>query len=51
MDSIAEVLTPDQTIYLLFDDTDQDQIQEVEKCLTEMAYNGMVYNLTIQARH
>lgn len=49
MDSIAEVMTPEQTIYLRFDAADREQVQAVEDCLEKMADADQVYELTIQA--
>ena len=51
MDSIAEVMTEDQTYYLIFDDKDRKQILEVERVVGDMADEGLVLDMSIYPRH
>jgi len=50
MDSIAEVMTPNQTVYLTFDSTDNKQVLEVERIVGDMADEGIVYGLEVFTR-
>jgi hypothetical protein len=45
MDSIAEIITPDITLYWHFNDQDQKEVAQIQKELGELADQGMVYGL------
>ena len=50
LDSIAEITTPDMTLYLSFDDESESQVLEVERILGELADEGMVMGMEIYAK-